>query len=73
MALQDEARRISLGQELDSALTQLKTSVANAKTAKARVTAVKNKMENEPSLYPVGDVTDVNQVLTDITTEVAKI
>lgn len=73
MSLQEDARRITLGQELNTVFVQAKSNISGLKSLKAQILAIKNKVENEPTLYTAEDKADVDAVIAELVIELDSI
>ena len=70
MSIKTAAERISLGQELNRIDTNARAIIEQLKTLKANILAVKNKVQNDQTLYSVEDIAEVDAVIAALGTEI---
>lgn len=70
MSIKTDAERISLGQELNRIDTNARAIIEQLKTLKANILAVKNKVQNDQTLYSVEDIAEVDAVIAALGTEI---
>ena len=70
MSIKTDAERISLGQELNRIDTNARAIIEQHKTLKANILAVKNKVQNDQTLYSVEDIAEVDAVIAALGTEI---